>query len=322
MTTSPVQAAASTALPQPIINPEPGAFAADFNQRPFDFSHNLGNHPLFALPRLVQLSETLINSDMSDRVSCMDSNSAIDSQWAGCHLTDQVSHIIENIEQAGSWVLLKSAQIDPAYAALTEQVLAELETLSAMPFRSQITWLDTYIFIASPQAVTPYHIDHEATFLFQIHGERTANLFDPRDRSILSETEIEQYYGGNLGAALHTPAKQEKALIYPLTPGRGVHHPSRAPHWFKNGQQYSVAMGIHFCLKGCDQEAYIYQVNHLLRQLGGQPTAPGQSKLKDILKAKVLSALSKKNPRSKGDLLRSGFFRCREIMNFPRKLFP
>jgi hypothetical protein len=322
MTTSPVQAAAPGTLPQPIINAAPGAFTADFNQRPFDFSHNLGNHPLFALPRLVQLSEMLVNSGMKDRVSCMDSNSPIDSQWAGCRLTDQVSHIIENIEQTGSWVLLKSAQLDPVYADLTEQVLAELEVLSAEPFRSDITWLDTYIFIASPQAVTPYHIDHEATFLFQIHGERTANLFDPHDRSILSETEIEQYYSGNLGAALHTPNKQEKAQIYPLAPGRGVHHPSRAPHWFKNGQEYSVAMGIHFCLKACDQDAYIYQINHLLRQLGCQPTAPGQSKFKDALKIRAISALSKKKPHSKGELLRSGFFRASKIMNLPRKLFP
>ncbi|MEB3267895.1 MAG: methyltransferase, TIGR04325 family [Leptolyngbya sp.] len=222
--------------------------------------------------------------------------------------------MIANIQQTGSWVLLKSAQVDPAYAALTEQVLAELETLAATPFRSQITWLDTYIFIASPEVVTPYHIDHEATFLFQIHGERTANLFDPRDRSILSEIEIEQYYSGNLGAALHTPAKQEKALIYPLAPGRGVHHPSRAPHWFKNGQEYSVAMGIHFCLRACDQEAYIYQANYLLRQLGHRPTAPGQSWVKDVLKQRAVLALAKANPKTKGDMLRSGFFRLRKLI--------
>jgi len=318
MTASPVQVAASTTLPQPIINAEPGDFTADFNQRPFDFSHNLGNHPLFALPRLVQLSETLINAGMADQVSCLDGSWSVDSQWVGRRLTDQVSHVITNIQQAGSWVLLKSAQLDPAYAALTEQVLAELETLSKKPFRSQITWLDTYIFIASPEAVTPYHIDHEATFLFQIHGERTANLFDPRDRSILSETEIEQYYGGDLGAALHTPAKQEKALIFPLTPGRGVHHPSRAPHWFKNGQQYSVAMGIHFCLRACDQEAYIYQANYLLRQLGHRPTPPGQSQIKDVLKHRVVAAVAKSNPKSKGEMLRSGFFRLEKLIHMWR----
>ncbi len=32
--------------------------------------------------------------------------------------------------------------------------------------REDVTWEDAYIFLASPNAVTPYHIDHEATFLF------------------------------------------------------------------------------------------------------------------------------------------------------------
>ena len=72
--------------------------------------------------------------------------------------------------------MLEDVQVDPEYAALVNQIITELETLTGKPLRKQMTWLGAYIFIGSPNSITPYHIDSELNFLFQIQGEKDMSL--------------------------------------------------------------------------------------------------------------------------------------------------
>jgi len=99
-----------------------------------------------------------------------------------------------------------------------------------------------------------------------------------------------------------------------------VHHPSRAPHWFKNRDHYSIALGVHFCVRECDSEAAPYQINYLLRRLGVSPSAPGQSAKTDRLKSSIVAAFSDKKPKDKNSLLRSGILRMTSPFRVARKL--
>ena len=58
--------------------------------------------------------------------------------------------------------------------------------------------------MTSPNATTPYHIDHEPNFLMQVHGEKDICLFDQNDREVLSEADIERFYCGDPQAATTT----------------------------------------------------------------------------------------------------------------------
>lgn len=93
------------------------------------------------------------------------------------------------------------------------------------------------------------------------------------------------------------------------TPGTDVHHPVCAPHWVKNGSDYSVALSINFCMRSFDQRAKVYQINHYLRKLGLSPTPPGKSVWRDRLKIATLELISARNPKTKYELLRSGIKR-------------
>lgn len=295
-------------LPDRILQPR-SEFREKFNRVPFMFSHNLGEHPLFEIPRLVKLANTLIEAG-PQTIRCQINKVPVDTKWKDVPAKEQfraqLPDYIANIETSDSWLLLYSVQRDPDYKALLDQVVAELEQQTGIDLRGEMTWLDAYIFIASPQAVTHYHIDHESTFLFQIHGERTANLFDGHDRSILTEHELEDFYLGNLDAAQYTQEKQHKAYVYPLSPGKGVHHPVCAPHWFKNGNSYSVALGIHFGLRSLDSQAKVHQVNYFLRKLKLKPMPPGRSAWRDQLKVQIIDLFSKRQPETKLELLYSG----------------
>ncbi|WP_375511406.1 cupin-like domain-containing protein [uncultured Nostoc sp.] len=293
-------------FPSTIIKTDTPQFRKEFNLSSFMFSHNLAGHPLFEIPRLVELANTILGKGEPAKVACQVGQIPVNLKWSQVPRKDQVLSAIARIEESGSWILLKSVQLDPEYNTLLNQIVVELEELTGVPLRKEITWLDAYIFIASPHSITPYHIDHESNFLFQIHGDKDVNLFNPRDRSVLTEKEIEQYYIGQLDSANYTQEKQTKASVYHLTPGKAVHHPVLAPHWVKNGSNVSVSLSINFCMRSFDLQARVYQINHYLRKLGLEPTPPGQSAIKDYAKILALGILSKRQPKNKFELLRSG----------------
>ena len=291
-------------LPTRIFNHSAGEFAEQFNRLPFAVSHNLAGHPLFELPRLIELAKTLW-ALAGSKVLFQEGGAAFENRWDEIpNKTLSFIHGIRDIQQSGSWVLLKSVQEDPEYKACIDRCVAELSELTGVNLKKEITWIDGYIFIASPGAVTPHHIDHESNFLLQMHGEKNFNVCDPNDRSVLFEEEIENYYAGDLSAAGLKAVSQEKAYVFPMKPGTGTHIPSKGPHWVRNNDMYSVSFSINFCMRETDLKARIYQCNHSIRKLGFEPTPPGSSAVKDRMKITALSRLGKTKVANKNELLR------------------
>jgi hypothetical protein len=306
-----------------IIEPEGTRFRDDFDHNSFLFSHNLAGHPLFELPRLTALAETLLKHEGLSATRWKNSKAAVDAKWGQLPPSEQIASVteaIQNLDQSGSWVVLYRVQNDPEYRALLEQSLDEIEEMMGRPLRPDITWKDSYIFMASPHAVTPYHIDHETAFLLQVHGNRVAHLWDQKDRSILTNDEIEEYYMGDIGSANYSEKKMGKAYRYEMEAGKGVHHPSLAPHTYQNGGDYSVAIGIHLCLKNTDDLARAYQFNACLRRVGLHSTPPGRSPARDRMKIKAVRLFDKRKPKTKYDLIRSGAVRIKGVFRLVNKL--
>lgn len=301
-----------------IINAEPDSFHEKFNQASFEFSHNLANHPLFQIPRLVELAEFISTKLEPGKVTCLVGGQIpIGCKWSERVYKNQVEEALAHIEESGSSVLITDAETDPEYRALLNQIILELEALTGVPLSQEITWMDAYIFITSPNTITSYHIDHESNFLFQIEGEKEVNLFDQNDRSILTEQELEAYSIGNIESANYRPENQSKACVYHLTPGQGVHHPVNAPHWVKTNQQFSVTLSINFYLRSFDLRARVYQANYFLRKLKLKPTPPGQSAWQDALKIQLIGLFSDKKPTTKQDVYKSGINRIKELLKLP-----
>jgi hypothetical protein len=304
-------------LPDRIFGVGEAEHYQQFNRDSFMFTHHLAGNPLFQIPRLVELAQHLISYGPGS-IHCQISDIPMHLKWKDApgkgQFQEQIPEFIANIEKSDSSLLLYSVQRDPVYQALLDQIVDELTDLTGAPLRQEMTWLDAYIFIASPRAVTPYHIDHESTFLFQMHGDRQAHLFPCDDRSLLTDQELENFYIGDFDAANFKPEYQSSAKVYSLVPGKGVHHPVCAPHWYQNGDTYSVAMGIHFGLRSFDLQARIYQANHYLRKLRLHPKPPGQSAFRDQLKIQAMGMISKRHPVTKSDVVRSGSDRLRTLI--------
>jgi hypothetical protein len=304
-----------------IFEEKAGAFAKKMNQDSFIYRHKLVGHPLFELSRLSKLAERIINSSGHAHVMCKVAESAANAkpQWQDFISTEKVADAIVHIRESGSWVMIGHAQEDPDYQALLNTIVEEIERMADVSIRDNITWIDAHIFIGSPNSVTHYHVDSETNFLFQIHGSKEAHLFDHKDRSVISEEEIESFlFSGK--QPKFKEHYEKSATVFQMPAGTGIHIPVTAPHWVKNLDDYSVTFSTLLYLRNMDELARVHQVNHLLRSFGLRPSAPGKSPALDRLKINGLGMLSKKNPTTKWDVLHSGVDRLIAPVRVARKI--
>jgi hypothetical protein len=235
-----------------------------------------------------------------------------DATFKTMPLREQLAETVRQLAEEKVWMKLSSAQsADADYQAVLDQVLAEVEELSGQPLRAMISWSALTVFLASPYVTTPYHIDHESNFLFQVQGSKDVSLHNPNERDVVPEDQLERFYAGDFEAAQYRPELQNRGTVFRLVPGTVVHHPPLAPHWVQNGAEVSVSVSIGFCLRPLDRIARVYQVNHFLRRLGFDPTPPGRSKLRDSLKIAGVGMISKSNPSTPDEILFSGLTRLR-----------
>jgi hypothetical protein len=259
-------------------------FRRDFDRSSFPFQHNLGNHPLFELPRLLELALETSHTRPSDLYYDA-GNIQVGQRW------DQtgkggfsIAEALERIEHCGAWVILHKAHLDPAYGQLLAQCMGELQELIGVNLDQVMRVQEIILFITSPRRITAYHIDRECNFLLQMRGNKTLYVFEQNDRVVLSEDELEKFWTVDNNAAKYKPEHQNRAHAYRLTPGAVVHIPVNAPHWVQNDDNVSVSMSVNFQYRDY-LRGNVYRMNYALRKLGLHPTPPGTSPALDNFKS-------------------------------------
>jgi hypothetical protein len=265
-----------------VLEIDPQAFRAYFNRTPFPIRHRLQQHPLFALQRLAELSQRLPAKFVEYNAGNLPVG--LDPSLTP-HNGLSAAETVRRIEQCGSWMVLKRVEQDPEYRALLEDCLDEIgahaRELSPPMFDRQ-----GFIFISSPDAVTPFHIDHEYNFLLQIRGSKRVNIWDADDRFVLPEEKLETFYSDFVHRNLPwQDAFQGTARVHSLAPGDGLHFPVTVPHWVKNGPEVSVSFSVTFRTAESERRERLFKANARLRKLGLQPTPVGASPLVDATKA-------------------------------------
>jgi hypothetical protein len=259
-------------------------FREKFNQRSFEVFHSLASHPLFQLPRLLDLAERTLPSRPED-IYYDTGDIRVDQRWEDCPKQGfSATEALQRIENSGAWIIFRSAQRDPEYRVLLDRGLAELKAHMGPEINSKILVEDIIIFVTSPKRITTYHIDRECNFLLQIRGTKTLYVFDREDREVLPEEEIERFWSVDSNAPVYKPHLQDRAAAYKLAPGNGVHIPVNCPHWLQNDDNLSISLSVNFQFKD-PLRANIYRANYLLRRLGLKPTPPGKSSSLDSLKS-------------------------------------
>jgi len=272
------------------IEADPAQFREKFNRKSFELKHYLATHPLFQLPKLLELAERTLKRRPKE-IYYDAGDIKIDQRWdAVPERPFSVVEAMERIETCGAWFIFRSAQNDPEYRVLLDRGLAEIKEHIGPGIDSQIMVQDIIIFVTSPKRVTTYHIDRECNFLLQIKGTKTMYVFDREDRDVLPEEEIERFWTIDNNAANYKPHLQDRAVAYKMAPGIGVHIPVNCPHWLQNDDNVSVSLSVNFQFKD-PLRANAYRANFLLRKLGLKPTSPGISPALDSIKSQAVKPI-------------------------------
>lgn len=257
-----------------------------FDRRSFEFSHHLSGHPLFEIPRLIELSKRLSETD---GVYYDAGDISVGQRWKDCPSGSlSVDETIRRIRDAGAWIILRRAEEDPEYRVILDDCMSEIRGLVGRDLSAEMKVQNAIIFITSPNRISTYHIDRECNWILQIHGEKDLSVFDRNDREVLPEEEIERFWTVDNNAAIYRDQYQNRATVYRLAPGRAVHVPVNAPHWVKNDKNISVTLSVNFQFRDSFR-ADLYRANYYLRKIGLSPTPPGNSPLRDDLKRTVYS---------------------------------
>jgi hypothetical protein len=255
-------------------------------------AHGLCDHPLFELESLIALSQRMRPVDVEYNKADLPVGAdpaAIPANGLG------VAETIRRIEECGSWMVLKFIEQDPIYRALLHDTLSELESV-VKPVTGPMLKMEGFIFISSPDAVTPFHFDPEHNILLQLRGMKTMTVFPADDRSI-ARGELHEAF--HMGGHRNLPWQDEFAesgTAFELRPGEAIYVPVKAPHWVKNGREPSISFSITWR----SEWSYREEQAHALNQAGLDPAPPARFPRQNLVKSVAYRALAKAGRTVKG----------------------
>lgn len=258
------------------------ALASAFPLQPFAIKHRLAGDPRFTLPRIVDLVREL----PADSIEYNSGKAEIGQDPDATQFIDlDPTEVIRRIETCDAWMVLKRVEQHPAYRAVIEQALLALARANGHNSLKEAGFEDIrgFMFVSSPNATTPFHVDAEDNVFLHIHGDKFFTICDNRDGSVVSDDSIEHSVTKHRNVT-YSADYESKSKCYALKGGEGVFVPYLWPHWVRTGSQYSISMAVTWKTKAVMRKNDVIVVNSMLRRIGFPQRAPGHNPAADAVK--------------------------------------
>jgi len=254
-----------------------------FPEQPAEFAHQLDKDDRLTVPAVADLADRLPRKSVIYDTAAQPLLVPQGGPPRGA--LPKPGDVIRNLESANAWLTLLNIEADPAYADLMNTMLDDLE--AALPGRpGNMRNRVAFIFVSSPNSVTPAHFDIEHSLLMQVSGSKKVS-FGHFETDAARRHEVERYWDGSHGRIESLPPE---LASYSLTPGRGVYIPPVAPHWVHNGPACSLSVTLTYFTAATERENMIEAFNARLRRLHMTPRHPGRSAPVDRAKVAVMRA--------------------------------
>jgi hypothetical protein len=256
-------------------------------------THALADHPLLQLDALVELGKrqqarNLVRTHSADATAA---TSFADAPSLHPN-TKGAAATLADIAQAKAWMSLLNVQADPVYRAFVDEILDEVKPITELRDPG-MCYRAGWIFVSSPNAVTPFHIDHEHNFILQIRGKKRLYAWDPFDRVVVSERAQELFHDAHSRElVVWDEAWRARARVFDLVPGMGGYMPSTSPHLVENGDEPSITISFTYYTDATRQRELLYRGNAQLRRLGLHPRPVGASPGRDRVVHAMLAGLT------------------------------
>lgn len=231
--------------------------------------HRLMEHSLLQPEQLVELGKRLesvgqVRTHSSDATAGTPFNHA-----PRLHPNRRpAAETLQQIHDAKAWMSLLNVQSDPLYRTLVDEILDELKP-RLDPVDPGMCYRGGWIFVTSPDTVTPFHFDKEHNFILQVHGRKRLYVWDHRDGIAASEDARNRFHAHHERDLLVWREElRERAQVFNLEPGQGAYMPSTSPHMVENGSEPSITMSFTYYTNATRRLSALHGAHHRLRTLG------------------------------------------------------
>jgi len=268
-----------------------GVNAQWLDHQPFRFEHRLLGHPALSMENLARVIPRLPQGQVmySTRLLATDDN--FEKTFRQRPIDRSIEETIETLRTSDSYIMVNSPQVDESFRELYEALIGDVETL--MRERGvgvKAVTPKLYLFIASPNSVTPFHIDRYSTFLLQFQGSKQVTVSMPFDERVVTDADCENYVSYVSTKLPWGPEKDRYSTTFDFEPGQAIHIPFVSGHHVRNGPgEVSISMSIIFNTAQTMMWRETLNFNQRMRKwLGPVGIAPGhvgRSPLRDGCKA-------------------------------------
>ena len=266
-----------------------GDLMAAYPEAPVKLAHGLAGHPMFELDALARLGERMrpvdVEYNRGDLPVGVDPAS-VPGNGLG------IADTIRGIEENRSWLVLKFIEQDAEYRALLHDTLAEIAP-AVRAVTGEMLKLEGFVFVSSPDAVTPFHFDPEHNILLQIRGSKTFTVFPADDEEIADGVAHETFHAGGHRNLRYEERFADRGAAIGMEPGEAVYVPVKAPHWVRNGPVPSVSFSITWRSEWSYAESAARGLNGMLRRAGLNPHAPGRFPQANLAKSVAYRAIGR-----------------------------
>lgn len=186
---------------------------------------------------------------------------------------------LERLTTGGRSFRICHVELVPSFRAVIQRCYDGAATRDAARPEGGVTAESSIVFVGSPGAITPIHLDHHHNLLLQVRGNKRLTIarFDEPRRQ---QREVERAFGA-MGACVGTPTSINSYL---LEPGDGVYLPAYTFHSAEvlDGE-VSVALSCAFSTPATERAYRMHRGHRALRRLRLHPRPTGVSPAADTI---------------------------------------
>ncbi len=275
----------------------------------FTFRHRLMDHPALSLENLGRVIPALPPSQVFYSSGKLDRGANFDRAHVEHANGLSIEETIETIRTSDSYIMVRAPEADASLHPLFRDLVGDVESLIRERRAGQKAHRAMlYLFIASPNSITPFHIDRYSTFLMQFRGSKEVTVFPQWDERVVP-SDVREGFVAHAGVRpVWRPQAEPLGTTFRFAPGDALHIPFVAGHHVRNGpDDVSISMSIIFNTDETRSQTRAMALNHKLRQgLRLRPHPVGQTPWRDAVKSSVwhtgsqLVKIMKKAPQSAG----------------------
>jgi len=263
------------------------------DREPFKFHHKLMDHPALSLENLTRVIPALPADHVKYSQGLMRNGDDFESAHVQHRSQLSLGETIESIRTSDSYVMVRSPQVHESFHPVFRDLSADVEALLREQFGARQRLLlapRLYLFIASPNSHTPFHIDRNSTMLLQFRGSKEMVIFPRWEPAVVTHEAREAYAAYDNTKLPWSSEKDRFAKRFDFRPGDGLHIPFIAGHYVRNGSEdVSISMSIIFNTPESQAQLNALRFNHRVRpwmaKVGLRPVPVGVSAGRDALKS-------------------------------------